>query len=63
MTYALYPYFLARKSTWCQRWFHPPPDPVFSDVAKAGMTKVTAPVRLGFGLEVIHMLDSGGNLE
>jgi hypothetical protein len=59
MTYLLYPYFWGRRSTWRQRIGFQSPDPAFSDFVKAGMTKVTVPARIGFGLEVIHMLESG----
>ena len=38
--------------------FHSP-DPTFSAFIKAGMAKVTIPVRLGFGLEAIHFLETG----
>ncbi|KAH7096046.1 hypothetical protein FB567DRAFT_575688 [Paraphoma chrysanthemicola] len=59
ITYALYPYFWAHRDTWNQRIGFHSPDPAFSAFVKAGMAKVTVPARLGFGLEVLHLLDSG----
>ena len=38
--------------------FHSP-DPAFSAFVKAGMAKVTVPARLGFGVEVLHLLQAG----
>ena len=59
MTYGLYPYFWAKRSTWRDRMGFQSPDPTFSAFIKAGMAKVTIPVRLGFGLEAIHFLETG----
>jgi hypothetical protein len=59
MTYALYPYFWANRSTWRERIGFHSPDPAFSAFVKAGVAKVTIPVRLGFGIEAIHFLDRG----
>ncbi|KAF2734484.1 hypothetical protein EJ04DRAFT_602997 [Polyplosphaeria fusca] len=59
MTYALYPYFWAARDTWRERMGFHSPDPTFTAFIKAGMARVTVPAKLGFGLEVVHFLDSG----
>lgn len=59
MTYTLYPYFWGRRSGWRERLGFHSPDPSFSDFVKAGAARVTIPARLGFSLEVIHLLDTG----
>lgn len=59
MTYSLYPYFWSNRSTWRQRLGFRSPDPAFSAFVQAGMAKVVVLASLGFGVEVIHLLDNG----
>lgn len=59
MTYTLYPYFWARKSTWLDRIQYDDPDPLFNRFLKAGYARVTLPVRPGFASAIAHYLDFG----
>lgn len=59
LQYLLYPYFWGRRSGWRERVGFHSPDPVFSAFVKAGAAHVTIPARLGFSLEVIHLLETG----
>ncbi|KAH7111144.1 hypothetical protein B0J11DRAFT_599048 [Dendryphion nanum] len=59
MTYELYPYFWGARGGWRERMGFHSPDPALSAFVKAGMAKVTVPARLGFGVEVLHLLQCG----
>lgn len=59
MTYELFPYFCGARDGWRERMGFHSPDPTFSAFVKADMAMVTVPARLGFGVEVFHLLQSG----
>ena len=59
MTFSLYPYFWARKSTWLSRIAYDDPDPTFNSFLRAGYARVTLPVRPGYASAVAHYFDFG----
>jgi hypothetical protein len=65
MSFTLYPYFWARKSTWLARLSYDDPDLLFNRFLKAGYARVSLLVRMGFASAVAHYMDFaelwGGN--
>jgi hypothetical protein len=59
MTWALYPYYWARKETWPDRMRFRSPDPVMQDFVRAGAARVSLPARVGFALEALYFLERG----
>ena len=59
MTWATYPYYWARRSTWPQRLNFNDPDPLFDDFLKAGACRVQIPTRVGFENAVDHFMKHG----
>ena len=59
MTWELYPYYWARRSTWVDRLLKHDVDPVHAEFLKAGYARLRIPVRPDFELGVFHYLETG----
>lgn len=59
MTWELYPYYWARRSTWVDRLLKHDVDPLHAEFLKAGYARLRIPVRPDFELGVFHYLETG----